>query len=91
VSQPDKPEMPAATKSLGPYPVPPATMKRLKELQAAVRAANHTPPGKGLLLSALLYSAYDAAGGEGALDGDYVERDILGPYLRDHPEEEKPR
>ena len=74
---------PKKTESLGAYQVPPETMRRLAALQQAVRAANKIPPSKGLLLSALIYLA--------PTNGDELVAEVLGPYLRDHPDEEKPR
>jgi hypothetical protein len=58
-------------------------MKRLRGLQQAVRDANHGSPSKGLLLSALIYSA--------PTDGEALETQILMPYRRDNPEEDQPR
>jgi hypothetical protein len=71
------------TEALGPNQVPPEIKKRLADLQQAVRDANHGSPSQGLLLSALIYVA--------PLDGEQLEREILGPYRRDHPEEDQPR
>jgi hypothetical protein len=71
------------TESLGAYQVPPETMRRLAALQQAIRDADRIPPSKGLLLSALIYGA--------PKDGVAIADEVLGPYLRDHPEEEKPR
>jgi len=77
--------MPPAPKQprIGPYPVPQETMDLLAALQQAIRDANQLPPSKGLLLSALVYGA--------PREGDRLATDVLAPYLRDHPEEERPR
>lgn len=74
-----KPKQP----KIGPYPVPQETMDLLAALQQAVRDANHGPPSKGLLLSALVYAA--------PTDGEQLETDYLVPYRRDHPDEDRPR
>jgi hypothetical protein len=58
-------------------------MERLEALQRAIREANHSPPSKGLLLSALVYVAPS--------DGEELEREVLAPYRRDHPDEDVPR
>lgn len=58
-------------------------MARLDALQRALRAANFSPPAKGLLLSALIYSA--------PTDGEQLEREIMAPYRRDHSKEDQPR
>jgi hypothetical protein len=71
------------TESLGAYQVPPETMRRLAELQQAVRDYSQIPPSKALLLSALIYGA--------PTDGEQLSVDVLAPYLRDHPDEERPR
>jgi len=74
-----KPKQP----KIGPYPVPQETMDLLAVLQRAVRDAYHGPPSKGLLLSALIYAA--------STDGERIETEILGPYRRDHPDQDQPR
>ena len=57
-------------------------MERMTALLQALREANYKPPGRGLLLSALIYSA--------PIDGEQLQTEIIAPYLRDHPDEEKP-
>ena len=54
-------------------------MQRLKELQDAVRDAGHHRPGKGLLLSALLFAAPE--------DGHRLEMEYLVPFRKKFPEE----
>lgn len=75
---------PKETESLGAYQVPPATMKRLAAMLDAIRAANHNPPARGVLLSALIYNASH-------FDGEHLESEVLAPYRRDHPNEDQPR
>jgi hypothetical protein len=65
-------------------------MERLSALVEAIRRANHSPPGRGLFLSALIYSAY-RAGPNGEPDGHQLEAEIMEPYRRDHPAEDRPR
>ena len=80
----EAPEQAKETEPLGAYQVTPETMRRLAAMLQAVRDAKHKPPGRGLLLSALIYAASKQ-------DGEQLESEIIGPYLRDHPEEEQPR
>ena len=82
----EQPRPPPPTRSLGVYQVPPETMERLEALQQAIRSTNHSPPGKGLLLSALIYGAHGMKP-----DGEQLESEIMAPYRRDHPSEDQPR
>lgn len=66
------------------YQVPPETMRRLNGMKDSIRAANFSPPANGLLLSALIYAASQRSGAE-------LEAEIMAPYRRDHPNEDRPR
>jgi hypothetical protein len=59
-------------------------MERLDRMKEAIRKANHSPPSNGLFLSALIYAAAERSGAE-------LEAEIMAPYRRDHPGEDRPR
>lgn len=71
-------------RALGPYQVPTATMRRLDAMKQRIREANISPPPNGLLLSALIYAVADRS-------GEDLESEIMAPYRRDHPNEDRPR
>jgi len=58
-------------------------MRKLAQLQQAVRDSGHGAPSKGVLLAALIHSA--------PLDGEQLEAEILVPFRSDHPTEDQPR